>query len=63
MKPSRYQRVSFTNAHIEKKLCNYLRSSVHSLLAKLNSIYNSRRQLCNSGIAHQYAHPHKPASM
>lgn len=46
-----------------KKLRNYLPGFVQSLLAKHNSLCNSRRQQYNSGVAHQPTHPHKPAAM
>ena len=46
-----------------KKLRNYLPGFVQSLLAKHNSLSNSRRQQYNSGSAHQPTHPHKPAAM
>ena len=48
---------------LPKKLRNYLPGFVHSLLAKHNSLSNSRRQQYNSGSAHQPIHPHKPAAM
>ena len=46
-----------------KKLRNYLPGFVQSLLAKLNSLSNSRPHQYNSGSAHQPTHPHKPAAM
>ena len=46
-----------------KKLRNYLPGFVQSLLAKHNSLSNSRPQQYNSGGAHQPTHPHKPAAM
>ena len=54
--------VSLTNASTRKKVAQYPASSVHSLLAKHNTMCNSRRQLCNSGSSHQPTHPHKPAA-
>ena len=46
-----------------KKLRNYLPGFVQSLLAKHNSLSNSRRQQYNSGSDRQPIHPHKPAAM
>ena len=46
-----------------KKLRNYLLGFVQSLLAKHDSLSNSRRQQYNSGSDRQPAHPHKPAAM
>ena len=52
-----------TLASTRKKLRNYLPGFVQSLLAKHNSLCNSRRQQYNSGSARQPTHPHKPAVM
>lgn len=46
-----------------QKLRNYLPGFVQSLLAKLNSLSNSRPQQYSSGGTHQPTHPHKPAAM
>lgn len=46
-----------------KKLRNYLPGFVQSLLAKLNSLSDSRPQQYNSGSDRQPTHPHKPAAM
>ena len=48
---------------LPKKLRNYLPGFVQSLLAKHNSLSNSRHQQYNSGSDRQLIHPHKPAAM